>query len=84
MKLNRRKEHWIIRHKQKRVGTKEIASDMKVSCRRVQKIWKSFQETGEEPVIGRNTGRPRKPYIKREAEIDRDASGAKQAGGANA
>jgi putative transposase len=73
MKLNRKKVHWIVRQKQKGVGTKEIAQDMKVSRRRVQQIWKSFQETGEEPIIGQNIGRPRKPYVKREAEIIRDA-----------
>jgi putative transposase len=69
MKLSRKKVHLIIRQKQKGVGTKEIARDMKVSRRRVQQIWKIFQETGEEPVIGQNLGRPRKPYVKREAEI---------------
>ena len=42
---------------------------MKVSRRRVQQIWKSFRETGQEPVLGQNLGRPRKPYVKKEAEI---------------
>jgi putative transposase len=69
MKLSRRKAHWTIRHKQKVVGTKEIARDMKVSRRRVQQIWKSSHETGEEPIIGQNIGRPKKPYVKREAEM---------------
>jgi transposase InsO family protein len=73
MKLNRRKVHWIIRQKQKGVGTKEIGRDMKVSRRRVQQIWKYFQETGLEPVLGQNLGRPKKPYIKREADIVRAA-----------
>jgi putative transposase len=73
MKLNRKKVHWIIRQKQKGVGTKEIARDMKISRRRVQQIWKCFQETGSEPVLGRNIGRPRKPFVKREAEIIREA-----------
>ena len=75
MKLNRRKVHWIIRQKQKEVGTKEIARDMKISRRRVQQIWKYFKETGREPVLGQNIGRPRKPYIKREAEIVKAAYG---------
>jgi putative transposase len=51
MKLNRKKVHWIIRQKQKGVGTKEIAQDMKISRRRVQQIWKYFKETGNEPVL---------------------------------
>jgi len=73
MKLSRKKVHWIIRQKQKGVGTKEIARDMKVSRRRVQQIWKCFRETDREPVLGKNLGRPRKPYDKREAEIIRAA-----------
>jgi transposase len=73
MKLNRRKVHWIIRQKRKGVGTKEIARDMKISRRRVQQIWKYFIDTGREPVLGKNIGRPRKPYLKQEAEIVREA-----------
>jgi len=73
MKLNRKKVHWIIRQKQRGVGTKEIAREMKVSRRRVQQIWKCFKESGKEPILGQNVGRPRKPYIKREAEIVREA-----------
>jgi putative transposase len=55
------------------MGTREIARDMKVSRRRVQQIWKCFKETGEEPILGHNIGRPRKPYVKREADIVREA-----------
>jgi putative transposase len=73
MKLNRKKVNWIIRHKQKWVGTKEIARDMKVSLRRVQQIWKYFEDAGKEPILGQNVGRPSKPYVKLEAEIVREA-----------
>jgi len=73
MKVNRKKVYWIIRHKQKGMGTKEIARDMKISRRRVQQIWKCFKETGKEPILGQKVGRPRKPYVKREAEIVREA-----------
>jgi hypothetical protein len=38
--------------------TKEISRDMKVSRRRVQQIWKYFKETGKEPILGKNIGRP--------------------------
>ena len=73
MKLNRKKVHWIIRHKQMGVGTKESARDLKISRRRVQQIWKCFKETGKEPSLGQKVGRPRKPHVKREAEIVREA-----------
>jgi putative transposase len=73
MKLNQKKVHWIIRQKQKGVGTKEIAWEMKVSRRRVQQIWKYLKETGKEPILGQKVGRPKKPYIRSEAEIVREA-----------
>ncbi len=46
---------------------------MKITRRRVQPIWKYYRETGREPVLGQNVGRPRKPHVKREAEIVREA-----------
>jgi putative transposase len=73
MKLTRKKIHWIIRQKQKGVRTKEIALAMKISRRRVQQIWKCFNETDHEPILGRNIGRPRKPYARHEAEIIKEA-----------
>ena len=69
MKLDQRKIHWIIRQKQKGVTTKQIALDMKISRRRVQQIWKSYAESKQEPSIGENMGRPRKPFDEREAEV---------------
>ena len=69
MKLDQRKIHWIIRQKQKGVTTKQIAQDMKISRRRVQQIWKSYAESKQEPVIGENMGRPRKPFDEREAQV---------------
>jgi len=69
MKLDQRKIHWIIRQKQKGVTTKQIALDMKISRRRVQQIWKSYAESKQEPVIGENMGRPRKPFDEREAQV---------------
>jgi len=67
MKLDQRKVHWIIRQKQKGVTTKQIAQDMKISRRRVQQIWKSYAESKQEPAIGENMGRPKKPFDEREA-----------------
>ena len=69
MKLNKRKIHWIIREKKKEVTTSEIARDMKISTRRVQQIWKQYLDTGIEPVIGEDIGRPKKPYDSKEAQI---------------
>ena len=69
MKLDQRKIHWIIRQKQKGVTTKQIALDMKISRRRVQQIWKSYAESKQEPAIGENMGRPRKPFDERESEV---------------
>ena len=69
MKLDQRKIHWIIRQKQKGVTIKQIALDMKISRRRVQQIWKSYAESKQEPSIGENMGRPRKPFDEREAEV---------------
>ena len=73
MKLNRRKVHWIIRQKLKGASSKEIARDMKVSRRRIEQIWKYFQENRREPIIGDGVGRPRKSYDETEASIVKDA-----------
>ena len=73
MKLDQRKIHWIIRQKQKGVTTKQIALDMKISRRRVQQIWKSYARAMQEPTIGENMGRPRKPFDEREAQVISEA-----------
>jgi len=49
--------------------TKQIALDMMVSRRRVQQIWSEYVNTGRQPAIGENMGRPKKPYEEREAQI---------------
>jgi len=69
MKLDQRKIHWIIRQKQKGVTTKQIALDMKISQRRVQQVWQSYEEWKHEPTIGENMDRPRKPFKEREAQV---------------
>jgi putative transposase len=73
MKLNRRKIHWIIRQKQDGVSSKEIAKDIDITCRRVEQIWKYFKDYGCEPIIGKEVGRPRKPYDEKEAMIIKEA-----------
>jgi putative transposase len=73
MKLDQRKIHWIIRQKQKGVPTKQIALDMKISQRRVQQVLRSHRERMQEPVVGENMGRPRKPFDKREEQVVSEA-----------
>ena len=59
----------MIQQKQKGVATKQIAQDMKISRRRVQQIWKSYAEGKQEPAVGENMGRPRKPFDDKEAQV---------------
>ena len=73
MKLNKTKVRYILRQNRKRVPTKEIARDVKVSQRRVQQIIKEYKETGQEPVLSEKVGRPRKPFTDNEIEIIREA-----------
>lgn len=73
MKLNKTKVRYILRQNRKRVATEEIARDVKVSQRRVQQIIKEYKETGQEPVLGEKVGRPRKPFIEKEADVIRAA-----------
>ena len=46
-----------------------IAKDIKISKRRVEHIWKEYHKTGEEPLVGKNLGRPKKAVIPEEVEI---------------
>src|SRR5512136_414748 len=73
MKLNRRKIHRIIRRKQDGVPSREIASELDISGRRVDQIWKYFKDHGHEPLIGNRVGRPRKPYDENEARLVKEA-----------
>jgi putative transposase len=73
MKLTKTKIHWIIRQNRKGVATKDIARHMLVSTRRVQQILKEYRETGKEPSVGENLGRPAKPYDEYEAQIVKKA-----------
>jgi len=73
VKLNRRKIRYIINHKKKGESSEAIAKDMKISRKRVEQIWKEYRETGVEPVVGLNLGRPKRPYNPEEAEIVKEA-----------
>jgi putative transposase len=69
MKLNKTKVHYIRRQNRKGAATEEIARDVKVSQKRVRQIIKEYIENVQEPVLGEKVGRPRKPYIQKEAEV---------------
>jgi putative transposase len=73
IKLNKTKVRYILRQDRKGAATEDIARDVKVSQRRVQLIIKEYKETGQEPVFGEKVGRPRKPFIEKEAEVIRTA-----------
>lgn len=73
MKLNKTKVRYFLRQKRKGVATKEIARDVKVSKRGVQKIIREYMETGLEPILGEKIGRPCKSYNEKEADIIRAA-----------
>ncbi len=73
MKLNKTKVRYILRQNRKRMPTKEIARDVKVSQRRVQQIIKEYKETGQAPVLGEKVGRPCKPFTENEIEVIRAA-----------
>jgi putative transposase len=73
MKMNNTKVRYIGRQKRKGAATEEIAQDIMVSQKWVQQIIKEYMETGQEPVLGEKVGRPRNPYIEKEAEVIRAA-----------
>ena len=35
----------------------------------MQQIWKDYVDSGQEPTVGENMGRPRKPFDEREAQV---------------
>ncbi len=73
MKLNKKKNHWVIKQKENGESSVNIAKIMNVSKRRVEQIWKQYLETEKEPVIGKSLGRPKKAYDPKEAEIVMEA-----------
>jgi putative transposase len=69
MKLNKKKIRYIINHKKRGESCETISKDIKISKRRVEQIWKEYRETGEEPVVGKNLDRPKKPLNPEEIEM---------------
>jgi hypothetical protein len=62
MKLTKKKVRCILVHKKKRESSDTIRKDRKISKRRVYQVWEEYEETGKEPIIGINLGRPKNPY----------------------
>lgn len=73
MKLTATKVRYIIRHKKKGESSDTIGKDMKISTRRVNQVWREYKETGKEPVIGEELGRPKKTITPGESEIIKKA-----------
>ena len=42
---------------------------MKISKRRVDQVWEEYRDTGKEPKIGSNLGRPKKQISFEESEL---------------
>lgn len=73
MKVTKKKVRYILLHKKKGESSDTIGKDMKISKRRVNQVWKEYNETGKEPIIGNNLGRPKKPISVEESEIIKKA-----------
>ncbi len=61
MKLTRGKLIETLRKKNRGWTTYQARKIAGISVRRVNQVWKQYQETGELPEVGKNNGRPRKP-----------------------
>ena len=73
MKLNEKKVRYIVRWKKRGKRSREIATELKVSRRRVNQIWKEYRKTGEIPEVGKRVGRPRKMITEEEKRIVKEA-----------
>ena len=62
MKLNKTKLLETIRRKNNGGTSYQARKIAHISVRRVDQVWKEYNETGEISKIGDNAGRPRKPF----------------------
>jgi len=69
VKLNEKKIRWIIAQKLKGESTSTIAEIQGISARRVQQIFKEYNDIGQPPQIGSNLGRPKKPLSSDDKEL---------------
>ena len=69
MKFTRKSLLETLRRKNNGYTTYQARKVARVSVRRVNQIWNEYQRTGEIPKIGKNNGRPRRPFLEEEVEI---------------
>ena len=62
MKLNKTKLLETIRRKNNGATSYQARKIAHISVRRVDQLWKEYNETGKMPKIGEDIGRPRKPF----------------------
>lgn len=73
MKLTKTKLLETLRRKNQGWTTCQARKIARISIRRVNQVWKEYQETGKIPEIGKNNGRPAKPIEKWEINIVKEA-----------
>ena len=73
MKLNPRKIRYIIRKKKEGEASMVLATQMKVSKRRIDQMWKEYRDTGLIPVVGQRVGRPAVALTPGEEQVVREA-----------
>jgi len=73
MKLSKKKIQWIIRQKEKNESSGVIAKIQHITRRRVDQLWKIYQDTGTIPIIGKQMGRPKKQIMPEESVVIEEA-----------
>jgi putative transposase len=73
MKLSQNKIRKIVSQKRKGASSIVLARTYHITRRRIDQIWKYYQDHGENLPIGQNLGRPRKPFTDDESKIIEEA-----------
>ena len=73
MKLTRAKLLETLRRKNNGWTTYQARKIAGISIRRVNQVWKQYQQTGRIPEIGKVTGRPQRPITEQEMKIVKEA-----------
>jgi putative transposase len=73
MKLTRKKLLDTLRRKNDGWTTYQARKIAGISIRRVNQVWKEYQQTGTIPEIGKKNGRPTKPFTDEEIDIVKKA-----------
>ena len=69
MKFTKTKLLETLRRKNQGWTTYQARKIARVSIRRVNQLWKEYQETGRIPEIGKKLGRPSRPITEQEEKI---------------